>query len=100
MSYTYEYFTNEKLSGGRVRPKDWMYRVSCWIATFDNGRLIYNNLMSPCEIKGRCCLRVDMDQLLKQYPNIYTELQIIVKGLEAKHYADLSDMQQGPCYRP
>jgi len=96
----YEYFTNEKNTGGRVRPKDWMYRVSGWLATYANGRLSYDNILTPVETKGRCCLKVDVDELQKLHPEIYTEVFRLIERLDAKRYTNLSDMQQGPCYRP
>lgn len=84
MKQNYEFYTNNNNTGGRVHPRNWMYRVASWTATFENKKLIYNELLMPVICDGRCCLRINNEKLKEEFPEIYKSVMNLIIELDAK----------------
>jgi hypothetical protein len=61
MAHSDDYFVISSLQddGKKLRPNDWVERISSALATFDeNRRLHYSESVQPCLIDGEKCLVV------------------------------------------
>lgn len=84
MNHKYSFYTNDTNTDKRIHPRNWMYRVSGWLATFDGNRLKYNQLLIPLIYKGRCCLRINEEEIKQEFPEIFECVYNIIQFLDAK----------------
>ena len=69
-----------KEDGGKLRPSDWIERLSSTLASFGKDqRLRYNECVQPCMINGNKCLVVAKG-LSTSNPNMYDFVMGFAKG--------------------
>ena len=69
-----------KEDGSRLRPSDWIERISSILANFgDDNRLQYSNSVKPCIIKGQKCLVVARC-LSDSNPEVYNFIMAFAKS--------------------
>ncbi len=80
----YEFYTSDKNAGGHIRPGNWMQRIASWTSTFEHKRLNYNPALVPVVYKDKQCLRIDKEQLLNEFPEMYESIINAIIVLDAK----------------
>ena len=69
-----------KEDGGKLRPSDWIERLSSTLASFGNDqRLKYNEYVQPCMVNGEKCLVVARG-LSNKNPEMYDFVMNFAKG--------------------
>jgi len=81
-----------KKDGAKLRPSDWIERLSSTLASFGaDQRLRYDTCVRPCIIEGKCCLVVARD-LSDKNPAAY---DFIMAFAESNHLRIQLDRRQG-----
>lgn len=77
-----------KEDGGKLRPSDWIERLSSTLASFGKDqRLKYNDSVQPCMINGSKCLVVARGLETKN-PDMYEFVMGFAKGNKLQIIAD------------
>lgn len=103
MANSDEYFVISSLQedGKKLRPGDWVERISSALATFDeNHRLHYSESVQPCLIEGEKCLVVARC-LEEMNPAAYEFVMNFARSNKLKIMADRrNDERALPCALP
>ena len=77
-----------KEGGGKLRPSDWIERLSSTLASFGKDqRLRYNEFVQPCMIDGEKCLVVARG-LADKNPQMYEYVMGFANGNKLRIMAD------------